>query len=167
LEETPPARPEPPAPARRSRTGKIARLPLALRTQLNRRLQNGEPGKVLAEWLNGNPTVQAIIATEFDGRPINEGNLSQWRNGGYKDWEKAEATREAVVGFVEEIMGLDKTAQEGLANCLAVYLAAQTALELKRLESVPAGAEKEKTWRELTNRVVALRQGGILEVGRR
>ena len=36
---------EPNLPAARSRNGKIARLPLAIRQQLNQRLQNGEPGK--------------------------------------------------------------------------------------------------------------------------
>ena len=32
--------------------GKIARLPLFIRNQLNERLQNGEEGKELVRWLN-------------------------------------------------------------------------------------------------------------------
>src|SRR5712692_3098289 len=35
--------------------GKIARLPLAIREQLNRRLQDGEIGKELVVWLNAAP----------------------------------------------------------------------------------------------------------------
>jgi hypothetical protein len=34
-----------------TRNGKIARLPLAIRLQLNQRLQNGEVGADLIQWL--------------------------------------------------------------------------------------------------------------------
>jgi hypothetical protein len=39
--------------------GKIARLPLAIRQQLNLRLQNGEMAQDLLSWLNQLPEVQA------------------------------------------------------------------------------------------------------------
>ncbi len=39
--------------------GKIARLPLAIRQQLNLRLQNGELAQDLLSWLNQLPEVQA------------------------------------------------------------------------------------------------------------
>ena len=42
-----------------TRNGKIARLPLAIRQQLNQRLQNGELGQELVSWLNQLPEVQA------------------------------------------------------------------------------------------------------------
>jgi hypothetical protein len=38
-----------------TRTGKIARLPLAIRWQLNQRLQHGEVGASLLRWLNSLP----------------------------------------------------------------------------------------------------------------
>ncbi len=44
-----------------SRTGKIARLPRQLRDQLNRRLDDGEPGAELVAWLNSQPTVQTLL----------------------------------------------------------------------------------------------------------
>ncbi len=40
--------------------GKIARLPLAVRQQLNQRLQNGELAQDLVSWLNRLPEVQAM-----------------------------------------------------------------------------------------------------------
>ncbi len=40
--------------------GKIARLPLAVRQQLNQRLQNGELAQDLLSWLNRLPEVQAM-----------------------------------------------------------------------------------------------------------
>src|SRR6266436_6472801 len=45
-----------------SHKGKIARLPLAIREQLNRRLQDGEIGRDLVVWLNSAPEVQADFA---------------------------------------------------------------------------------------------------------
>jgi hypothetical protein len=72
---------QPALPAARSRNGKIARLPLAVRQELNKRLQNGEQGKLLVEWLNSQPEVQAILAAQFNGQPIVAPNLSAWRKG--------------------------------------------------------------------------------------
>ncbi|MGP8238342.1 MAG: hypothetical protein ACLQVW_23420 [Limisphaerales bacterium] len=42
-----------------TRNGKIARLPLAIRQQLNLRLQNGELAQDRLSWLNHLPEVQA------------------------------------------------------------------------------------------------------------
>jgi hypothetical protein len=70
----------------KTRNGKIARLPLDIRDQLNTRLADGEPGNRLVEWLNSNPAVMLVMAEQFDGRPINENNLSEWRQGGYEEW---------------------------------------------------------------------------------
>jgi hypothetical protein len=54
------------------RYGKIARLPRDLRDQINRRLDDGEPGVQLVHWLNELPEVQAVLSRNFDGRKINE-----------------------------------------------------------------------------------------------
>ncbi len=66
--------------------GKIARLPRAVRAQLNPRPLDGEEGKQIAGWLNSLPEVNERLAELFEGRPINEQNLSNWRQGGYEDW---------------------------------------------------------------------------------
>ena len=50
-----------------TRRGKIARLPLAVREELNSRLRNGEPGKDLVLWLNSLPAVQEVLAAQFQG----------------------------------------------------------------------------------------------------
>ena len=44
-----------------TRNGKIARLPAALREELNQRLLDGEQGQPLVEWLNSLPKVQAVL----------------------------------------------------------------------------------------------------------
>jgi hypothetical protein len=64
---------------RMTRNGKIARLPAAIREQLNQRLLEGEPGKPLVEWLNGLPRVRALLAAQFQGQPIVAQNLSRWK----------------------------------------------------------------------------------------
>lgn len=72
-----------------ARTGKIARLPLAVREELNLRLRDNESGQTLLEWLNGLPETKAVLAKHFDvDDPINDANLSLWRTGGFEDWLK-------------------------------------------------------------------------------
>ena|SRR5437899_1555817 len=76
-----------------TRTGKIARLPLGIRQELNRRLQDGKVGKKLVVWLNSLPQARAVLNKEFGGRPINKENLSAWKLGGYVDWERLEMVK--------------------------------------------------------------------------
>src|SRR5713101_951139 len=54
-----------------SRNGKIARLPLAIRQELNRRLQNGEQGKKLVAWLNALPEVRQRGLTAARTKALN------------------------------------------------------------------------------------------------
>ena len=67
-------------------TGKISRLPREIREQLNRRLDDGEPGNRLVIWHNELPVVRTLLAAEFNGSAINEQNLTNWKQGGYRDW---------------------------------------------------------------------------------
>jgi hypothetical protein len=70
-----------------TRTGKIARLPKIIRDQLNQRLDDGEQGARLVTWLNSLPEVQAILTRDFEGKAVSEQNLSEWRKGGFRDWQ--------------------------------------------------------------------------------
>lgn len=69
-----------------TRIGKIARLPEYIRHELNHRLLDGESGPRLLAWLNNLPEVQAVLVQQFDGRPINQQNLSAWRTGAFREW---------------------------------------------------------------------------------
>src|SRR5579883_2171501 len=69
------------------RVGKIARLPEPIREQLNLRLEEGEGGEGLLEWLNGLPETRQLLEQDFGGRPINKQNLSDWRQGGLAEWQ--------------------------------------------------------------------------------
>jgi hypothetical protein len=148
-------------PAGRSRTGKIARLPLAIRQQLNQRLLNGEPGKELVQWLNGLPEVQTVLAAQFEGQPIVEQNLSAWKQGGYQDWQEEQRTLGAVARLAEQSGGLQEAAKDGLKDHITLVLTAKMAVELERLDAVPDGEEKSKIWRELIGSLVLLRRGDL------
>ena len=60
------------------RNGKVARLPLALREQINHMLDDGVPYKKIIAKLG-----QA-------GKHLNEDSISNWRLGGYQDYLKAQ-----------------------------------------------------------------------------
>jgi hypothetical protein len=111
-----------------SRHGKIARLPRDIRAQLNRWLQNGEPGNQLVKWLNALPEVQAVLAAGFDGQPINEQNLSAWKQGGYREWlaqqEMLAQARELAANATELMEAADGRLADHLATVLAARYAA-------------------------------------------
>jgi hypothetical protein len=143
-----------------TRKGKIARLPQAIREQINRRLQNGGEGKQIAEWLNALPDVIAVLSAEFDGQPISEVNLSNWKLGGYRDWEAQQEALEAVRRFGGDAAELSQAAGGHLADQMAVCLTARIAMALQR---PPADgddpAEQLRRLRMLCADLVALRKG--------
>jgi hypothetical protein len=85
-----------------TRNGKIARLPRHVREELNRRLDNGEPGVGLVEWLNNHPDAQRMLTRHFDGRPVNEQNLTEWKHGGFLDWQRHQESCEWVRSLADE-----------------------------------------------------------------
>jgi hypothetical protein len=88
--------------SRSRRNGKVARLPFALREQINQMLDDGLPYKTIIQNL-GEP-----------GKHLNEDNLSNWRLGGYQDFLKVQAINDrartqtqAAADVVREIGDLD------------------------------------------------------------
>jgi hypothetical protein len=89
-----------------ARVGKIARLPLELREEVNRRLLNGESGQQILSWLNAQEPVQAALTAHFNGEPIGDQNLTNWRQGEYQSWlgrrDRIQTTRE-LAGFAAKL----------------------------------------------------------------
>ena len=127
-----------------TRLGKIARLPLAVREELNRRLADGEVGKHLVGWLNALPEVGAVLAAEFAGREINEQNLSDWRQGGFEEWQRHQEAREWTRVLAEEAGELQaESGRMPLADRLAAPVALALGLLLRdanRLDETKKGA---------------------------
>lgn len=104
----------------RMRNGKIARLPAAVREEINERLERCERGPQLLAWLNALPAVQKFVRSQCGGQPISLHNLSQWRMGGFQDWltkrdffDDVEAAKDlaAEKGKKEDVLPLiDQTA---------------------------------------------------------
>lgn len=111
-----------------TRIGKIARLPRSTRDELNHRLDNGEPGVHLVEWLNSLPEVQQVLKTHFDGHEITEKNLSDWKANGYLDWqgqqESLTIARELKAKASELATESDGDLTESLATVVAACYAA-------------------------------------------
>jgi hypothetical protein len=79
------------------RNGKIARLPVSVRNELNPRMERGESGETILEWLNGLPVVRTLVKEDFEGAPISKQNLYEWRQGGFREWEMTEDMLSAAV----------------------------------------------------------------------
>jgi hypothetical protein len=132
-------------------------LPNEVREELNRRLQDGEQGKDLLAWLNALPKVRKVLTAHFGGRPISKQNLSEWKQGGYRDWGRAEETRVRVSQLVEEAAGLENLGNDSpLSERLATVLVAELAgaIGALREESMPP----DERWQRLRESVQALAQ---------
>ena len=143
-----------------TRTGKIARLPREIREQLNRRLEDGELGVNLVEWLNSQRKVRSVLKAEFGGNPISEQNLSEWKQGGFAEWQKHQEmllqARELAANAVE----LDKACDGSLADRVSSMLAVRYAALLGTLQSTTG--ERVEAWkmlREVCSDLAALRKG--------
>jgi hypothetical protein len=97
------------------RNGKIARLPAEIREALNVQLEKGVSGTELLRWLNSLNGTQAVLKEHFNGQPVSQQNLSQWRLGGFRDWLLRKQAEEVLGEFVQsnpqlaETMGWDWT----------------------------------------------------------
>jgi hypothetical protein len=143
-----------------TRLGKIARLPREIREQLNIRLRNGEVGTQLVEWLNRLQEAQAVLAAQFGGRPINEQNLTEWKQGGYEDWLRHQEDCAYARILMENASELEKEAGEiRLEDRLAAPMAMALARLMREAEESPAGAEKQKALLAVAQELAQLRGG--------
>jgi hypothetical protein len=120
-----------------ARTGKIARLPLAIREELNMRLRDNESGQTLLEWLNGEEVVKQVLAKSFNGEPINDANLSIWRQGGFAEWLEDQDRVHRIEKLSELSLRLAKASGGNLSEGLLAIAAG------KLQEALEAGCEVE------------------------
>ena len=143
----------------RTRIGKIARLPIEIREKLNCRLQDGEPGEDLLRWLNRLPKVRKVLAAQFGGRPINKQNLSDWRLGGYRDWERAEEDRARLDRLTDTIRLAKSDDESPLSERLAAALLVRLARALDDLEDESLSpAQRWARLRQMLREVAAMRR---------
>ena len=128
--------------------GKIGRLPKCTRDELGRRIEDGEPGVAIVEWLHGLPGVQKVLMEQFGGRPITEQNLSEWKQTGHPEWVRREETRLLAAQLTETSDDLAVAAKgQDISDRLARVLAAEmTRLAMILLEKE---TDPEKRWQRL------------------
>jgi len=130
-----------------TRTGKIARLPKAVREELNRRLENSESGRSLTAWLNELPEVRAAMETHFAGSAIREQNLSEWKKGGYQDWRHEQIASAVVAQIYEQDEERKEQTKDRppISEVVSRWLGARYALATRQVEQ----AEGPEAWRML------------------
>jgi len=144
-----------------ARNGKIARLPRDIREELNRRLQDGEPGGPLLTWLNGLPAVSAVLAREFGGCAISKQNLCEWRAGGFTEWQARQETLAQARELAADAAELATVTEGRLPDHLATVLAARYASALAGWngEVTEEFRRKLRALRGLCQDIVELRRG--------
>lgn len=144
-----------------TRRGKIARLPRAVREELNRRLQNGEASTHLLAWLNDHPETKRVLAEGFAGREINEPNLSEWRTGGYQEWLTRQEALEQARDLKADAREMAAATDGGLTDHLATVLTLRYASVLANGKGPLSGKARRELniLRTLCHDVVELRRG--------
>lgn len=154
-----------------TRTGKIARLPLDVREELNRRLQNGEKGRKLIAWLNQHPEVKRVLSEEFGGREISEVNLSDWKKGGYLEWLGRQELLAQAQGLSSEAEELAALTRGQLTEHLSTLVAARYAVLMANSgdETSVEIRRKLRVLRPLCDSIQALRRGdhSVIRMGLR
>jgi len=146
-----------------TRNGKIARQQQHIRNKLNRRLEDGEQGKQLVKWLNSLPEVQEVLKEQFGGQPVNEMNLSAWRQGGYQEWLEHQERCGIVQRLREEAEEL-KVDAEDVENLIeenvSEYLAVKLETELVRMVEIllKETGDPHERWRRLREALQELGQ---------
>jgi hypothetical protein len=126
------------------RTGKIARLPRAVRDELNRRLENTETGDTLLPWLNALPEVRAVLAHQFDGVPVTKQNLSEWRTGGFAEWRTRQDTLFETRELADDGAEVTAATRGRLTDHLGAVLAARYASAMRAWDGQPSEAFSQK-----------------------
>lgn len=120
--------------AAEARKGKIARLPLSVRLELNRRMRDGATGAQLCGWLESLPAVEAVMVEQFHGEPVKPQNLSEWRAGGYREWLREEERVEQIRALSEMSYRLAQAAGGNMSEGAAAVAAAKIQTLLDGLE---------------------------------
>ncbi len=84
------------------------------------------------------PETRKLLDDQFDGVPVTKQNLSEWRQGGYREWVIRDELRSKASELSDAARELDETVEAPLlAGNLATVLAAQYAKVLTEWDGEP------------------------------
>lgn len=121
-----------------ARQGKIARLPANIREELNHRLMDGESARKIMDWINALPRVQEILKEDFEGLYINDANLSDWRKGGFLEWEKQRGRIDRTKELARYAAEQSKAGGQSIADGAAAIAAGKLLELLEAIDEVTA-----------------------------
>jgi hypothetical protein len=147
-----------PRPTNMTRKGKIARMPDKIRQEINQRLLNGEEGKSIIQWMNELPEVKQILGEHFDGEPVSGSNLTEWKQGGYLEWKQQKNINESLERMFGGSRDMVQAVKAGMADQMALMLAAHIMMDLRQLPYVGNSDEKGRRWRELRVNLASLKR---------
>jgi hypothetical protein len=101
----------------------------------------------------------ALLQAEFAGRPVSEQNLSEWKQGGFRDWQRQQESLALALELCAQSDELAKVAGQSLGDRLAPLLIARYMAVLRTLGTDSGGDSGD--WRmlhELCGDIVALRK---------
>src|SRR4051812_31259145 len=104
------------------RRGKIARLPKAVRDQINQMLRDGAAYETIIQKLNSTPGILPY--------PISQHNLSQWKRGGYQHWLDQQEWREDMRAKQADAVDLLQESESPKLHEVSLQLAVMRVFEL-------------------------------------
>ncbi len=116
-----------------ARQGKVARLPYRLKKEVNERLRDGQPARKILAWLNKQPGAISIWAEYFSEQPATAQNLSEWRDGGYKEYLAEIAELESVEQLTDYALQIAERSGASLADGAAAIVAGQIVKSFKEI----------------------------------
>ena len=141
---------------------KISQLPHPIREELNQRLEKDEELKPILDWVNALPETKALIAAEFDGIPISQQNLSDYKHHGFLDWQARQKALEFASTLNEDDGALQKVLPSDMAEKLSRWVSVRYAAATRNLSNTSPDLEKElRHLRNFCLLIVALRRGEL------
>jgi hypothetical protein len=142
--------------------GKLSRLPANLREQLHVRLANAEPAESILAWLNALPEVQELLKAQFDGQPISDHNLSEYRKRGFRRWEMRQSALEFSAEAQNDVAPPTQVPAEPLVNHLVHWISLRFAAAA-HTSTISDDPEIElRQIRQFLADIVALRRGDLI-----
>jgi hypothetical protein len=145
--------------AMNTRVGKIAQLSKVIRDEFNQRIENGKLGPELFRWLNSLPETQQLLTEKFDRQPVTKSNLSDWRQGGYRDWLKDKAREERIRRLSETGNSLQQAECGDLFENFARIAVAELSADMDGLDDMKNSDARWQRLRELTRELARLQNG--------
>jgi hypothetical protein len=143
-----------------ARTGKIAQLPFEIREDLNGRLLDGRQGPDLLAWLNSLPAVRTTARkNNWQVPEITDGNLSEWRAGGFADWLNETLKIRRMELWADTARRLQLAAGGSLAGAAADIAAGrimEALMAMDDADTVPAEGEEPKEGPDIIGMGMAL-----------